>query len=151
MSQSEPTLISSIFSGLYFQQKKFIPMAKDYQSEKSPIIGSQKSKKTTRKLLKMGHIQAYKVDQTFCNTLQIKNLSLSVWSTTSLSSQTSLSMQGSSRAQVSLSRWPGLTLELSWPHYRYIYTITISTQCLHCIFITSTLYLQHIYTISPLH
>ena len=37
-------------------KKKIIPKAKDYQSEKSPIIGSQKSTKTSRKLLKMGHI-----------------------------------------------------------------------------------------------
>ena len=37
-------------------QEQFIPMAKDYQSEKSPIIGSQKRPKTTRKLLKMGYI-----------------------------------------------------------------------------------------------
>ena len=43
-------------------------MAKEYQSEKSPIFDSQKSKKTRRKLLKMSHIKAYKVDQMFCNT-----------------------------------------------------------------------------------
>ena len=41
-------------------------MAKEYQSEKSPIFDSQKSKKTRRKLLKMS--KAYKVDQMFCNT-----------------------------------------------------------------------------------
>ena len=56
------------FSWLYFQQKIFISMAKEYQSEKSPIFYSQKSKKTRRKLLKMSHIKAYKVDQMFCNT-----------------------------------------------------------------------------------
>ena len=44
-------------------------MPKEYQSEKSPIIDSQKSKKTRRKLLKMSHIKASKVDQMFCNTL----------------------------------------------------------------------------------
>ena len=44
-------------------------MTKEYQSEKSPIIDSQKSKKTRRKLLKMIHIKASKVDQMFCNTL----------------------------------------------------------------------------------
>ena len=43
-------------------------MAKEYQSEKSPIFDSQKSKKTRRKLLKMSHIKAYKVDQMICNT-----------------------------------------------------------------------------------
>ena len=43
-------------------------MAKEYQSEKSPIFDSQKSKKTRRKLLKMSHIKAYKLDQMFCNT-----------------------------------------------------------------------------------
>ena len=43
-------------------------MAKEYQSEKSPIFDSQKSKKTKRKHLKMSHIKAYKVDQMFCNT-----------------------------------------------------------------------------------
>ena len=43
-------------------------MAKEYQSEKSPIFDSQKNKKTRRKLLKMSHIKAYKVDQMFCNT-----------------------------------------------------------------------------------
>ena len=46
-------------------------MPKEYQSEKSPIIDSQKSKKTRRKLLKMSHIKASKVDQMFCNTLYI--------------------------------------------------------------------------------
>ena len=46
-------------------------MAKEYQSEKSPIFDSQKSKKTRRKLLKMSHIKAYIVDQTFCNTRYI--------------------------------------------------------------------------------
>ena len=44
-------------------------MPKEYQSEKSPIIDSQKSKKTRRILLKMSHIKAFKVDQMFCNTL----------------------------------------------------------------------------------
>ena len=43
-------------------------MAKEYQSEKSPIFDSQKSKKTRRKLLKMSHLKAYKVYQMFCNT-----------------------------------------------------------------------------------
>ena len=43
-------------------------MAKEYQSEKSPIFDNQKSKKTRRKLLKMSHIETYKVDQMFCNT-----------------------------------------------------------------------------------
>ena len=47
-------------------------MAKEYQSEKSPIFDSQKSKKTRRKLLKMSHIKAYKVDQMFCNTRYIR-------------------------------------------------------------------------------
>ena len=46
-------------------------MAKEYQSEKSPIFDSQKSKKTRRKLLKISHIKAYKVDQMFCNTRYI--------------------------------------------------------------------------------
>ena len=46
-------------------------MAKEYQSEKSPIFDSQKSKKTGRKLLKMSHIKASKVDQMFCNTLYV--------------------------------------------------------------------------------
>ena len=73
MSQFEPTLRSSIFSGLSFQQIKLISMPKEYQSEKSPIFDSQKSTKTTRKLLKMSHIKAYKVDQTFCNTLYNPN------------------------------------------------------------------------------
>ena len=45
-------------------------MAQEYQSEKSPIIDSQKSKKTRRKLLKMSHIKASKVDQMFCNTIK---------------------------------------------------------------------------------
>ena len=44
-------------------------MPKEYQGEKSPIIDSQKSKKTRRILLKMSHIKAFKVDQMFCNTL----------------------------------------------------------------------------------
>ena len=48
-------------------------MAKEYQSEKSPIFDSQKSKKTRRKLLKMSHIKAYKVDQMFCNTRYVVN------------------------------------------------------------------------------
>ena len=48
-------------------------MAKEYQSEKSPIFDSQKSKKTRRKLLKMSHIKAYKVDQMFCNTRYMDN------------------------------------------------------------------------------
>ena len=43
-------------------------MAKEYQSEKSPIFDSQKSKKTRRKLLKMSHIKASNVYQMFCNT-----------------------------------------------------------------------------------
>ena len=47
-------------------------MAKEYQSEKSPIFDSQKSKKTGRKLLKMSHIKVYKVDQMFCNTRYAK-------------------------------------------------------------------------------
>ena len=45
----------------------FIAVHKEYQSEKSPIIDSQKSKKTRRKLLKMSHMKTYKVDQMFCN------------------------------------------------------------------------------------
>ena len=32
----------------FFQKKIFIPMAKEYHSEKSPIFDSQKSTKTTR-------------------------------------------------------------------------------------------------------
>ena len=52
---SQPWYLA-FFQDYIFNKKKFIPMAKDYQSEKSPIIGSQKSTKTTRKLLKMGHI-----------------------------------------------------------------------------------------------
>ena len=48
-------------------------MAKEYQSEKSPILDSQKSKKTRRKPLKMSHIKAYKVDQMFCNTRYVNN------------------------------------------------------------------------------
>ena len=53
-------------------------MPKEYQSEKSPIIDSQKSKKTRRKLLKMSHIKASKVDQMFCNTLYILILLVSL-------------------------------------------------------------------------
>ena len=50
-------------------RSSLIPMAKDYQSEKSPIFYSQKSKKTRRKLLKMSKkIKAYKIDQMFCIT-----------------------------------------------------------------------------------
>ena len=48
---SQPWYLA-FFQDYIFNKKKFIPMAKDYQSEKSPIIGSQKSTKTTRKLLK---------------------------------------------------------------------------------------------------
>ena len=51
MSQSEPTLKACIFSWLYFQQKIYIPMAKEYQSEKSPIFDKRekKNKKKTPK------------------------------------------------------------------------------------------------------
>ena len=44
----------------------FIFIAKEYQNEKSPIFDSQKGTKTRRKLLKMSHIKAYKVDHRFC-------------------------------------------------------------------------------------
>ena len=54
-------------------------MAKEYQSEKSPIFDSQKSKKTRRKLLKMSHIKAYKVDQTFCNTRYANQPARPLW------------------------------------------------------------------------
>ena len=56
-------------------------MAKEYQSEKSPIFDSQKSTKTIRKLLKMNHIKVYKVDQMFCNTLYLaeKSFPQQVW------------------------------------------------------------------------
>ena len=46
----------------------FIFKAEEYQSEKSPIVDSQKSPKTSRKLQKMRQLQASKVDQMFCNT-----------------------------------------------------------------------------------
>ena len=46
----------------------FIFKAKEYQSEKSPIIDSQKSTKTTRKLHIMSPLYAAKVCQLFCNT-----------------------------------------------------------------------------------
>ena len=46
-------------------------MPKGYQSEKLPIFDIQKNKKITRKLLKMSHRKAYKVDQVFCNYLNI--------------------------------------------------------------------------------
>ena len=46
----------------------FISMHREYQSEKLPIIDSQKSPKTSRKLQKMRQLQASKVDQMFCNT-----------------------------------------------------------------------------------
>ena len=53
LSQFQPTLKYDLFSGLGFQQKKIISMGKECLSEKSPIIDSQKSKKTTMKLLIM--------------------------------------------------------------------------------------------------
>ena len=57
-------------------------MPKEYQNEKSPTIESQKSKKTRRKLLKMSHIKAFKVDQVFCNTryksIYLQNYTLTV-------------------------------------------------------------------------
>ena len=43
----------------------------EYQSEKSPIFDSQGSTKKTRKLLKISHLLAYKVDRMFCNTRYI--------------------------------------------------------------------------------
>ena len=43
-------------------------MAKEYQSEKSPILDSQKSPKTLRKLRIMSQLYAAKVCQWFCNT-----------------------------------------------------------------------------------
>ena len=49
----------------------FIPMPKEYQSEKSPIFDSQKSPKTLRKLHIMSQLYAAKVCQLFCNTRQI--------------------------------------------------------------------------------
>ena len=49
----------------------FIAVHKEYQSEKSPIIDSQKSPKTSRKLQKMRQLQASKVDQMFSNTRYI--------------------------------------------------------------------------------
>ena len=47
----------------------FIFKAKEYPSEKLPIFDSQKSTKSTIKLLKMSQLKAFKVDQTFSNTL----------------------------------------------------------------------------------
>ena len=44
-------------------------MGKEAQSNKLPIFDSQKSKKTTIKLLKISQFKAFKVDQVFCNTL----------------------------------------------------------------------------------
>ena len=57
-------------------------MPQEYQSEKSPIIDSQKSKKTRRKLLKISHMKASEVDQMFCNTLYvIKTITFWIYST----------------------------------------------------------------------
>ena len=47
-------------------------MGKEIQSEKLPIFDSQKSTKSTIKLLKMSQLKAFKVDQTFCNTLYLQ-------------------------------------------------------------------------------
>ena len=44
-------------------------MGKAVQSDKLPIFDSQKSTKTTIKLLKISQFKAFKVDQAFCNTL----------------------------------------------------------------------------------
>ena len=46
-------------------------MGKEIQSEKLPIFDSQKSTKSTIKLLKMSQLKAFKVDQTFSNTLYL--------------------------------------------------------------------------------
>ena len=51
-------------------------MGKEIQSEKLPIFDSQKSTKSTIKLLKMSQLKAFKVDQTFCNTLYIESISI---------------------------------------------------------------------------
>ena len=51
-------------------------MAQEYQNEKSPIFDSQKSKKTRKKLLKLSHIKAYKVDQVFRNTRYLQDTRL---------------------------------------------------------------------------
>ena len=44
-------------------------MGKEVQSDKLPIFDSQKSTKTTIKLLKISQFKAFTVDQAFCNTL----------------------------------------------------------------------------------
>ena len=49
------------FSRIIFSKNMIIFKAKEYQSEKSPIFDSQKSTKKIRKLLKMIHIKAYKL------------------------------------------------------------------------------------------
>ena len=64
-----PTLKCGLFSGLGFQKEKIIPMGKEVQSDKLPIFDSQKSTKTTIKLLKISQFKAFKFDQAFCNTL----------------------------------------------------------------------------------
>ena len=51
-------------------------MGKEIQSEKLPIFDSQKSTKSTIKLLKMSQLKAFKVDQTFCNTLYLHTIYL---------------------------------------------------------------------------
>ena len=82
-------------------------MAKEYQSEKSPIFDSQKSKKTRRKLLKMSHLKAHKVYQMFCNTRYNEFIIVKLF--TSL-----LTHMGQPSLPVSwilfVSSWPKLTL-----------------------------------------
>ena len=48
-------------------------MGKEAQSDKLPIFDSQKSTKTTIKLLKISQFKAFKVDQAFCNTLYLQH------------------------------------------------------------------------------
>ena len=53
-------------------------MGKEVQSDKLPIFDSQKSTKTTIKLLKISQFKAFKVDQAFCNTLYVAVLLITI-------------------------------------------------------------------------
>ena len=59
----------AFFQDYIFHVYMLIFKCKEYQSEKSTIFDSQKSTKTTIKLLKICQLKAFKVDQEFCNTL----------------------------------------------------------------------------------
>ena len=66
--QSSKNELSQAFFRLTFSKKYSFPWPKSSKVKNCPNLTVKRAKKTTRKVLKMSYIKAYKVEM-FCNTL----------------------------------------------------------------------------------